>query len=250
MKTSNFLLSFCSLTLIFSLFVGCSFTKQAVATKNVFNFSYSPHASAAPGSAKTSIILINPSYASNFTYLGSELFNRYSSSFANDIQALLIARGFTLTKTYSSADEVVYSDKKEADIEITIEIDPTVTATQGQWKLGSVLASTQGYRYYGSTNLVGKINLVGCEPLTAEKIWDYSLDIPEQDNISLNTSNGYSYPLNPKALLDDPAVYNSFGQALQQSYSAIMGKIEAKFDPAEFQALQPQIQELKAKKGY
>jgi hypothetical protein len=223
---------------------------QSKVPKTAFSFSYTARQSAAPGSANTSIILIRPHYATNWAYSKSELFQNYGKSFAADLEALLIARGFTLSKSYDSYDEIIFSDKKEADIMLKIEIKPDFTASTGSWSNTSFINSAPAWKYKGVTNIIGKINLTGSEPLTGEKIWAYSLDIPEQDNIQLATLNSYNRQLTGIEMMEDVGFYNPVGSALQASYQGIMTKIENKLDPEEFKALKPQIKELKAKRGY
>jgi len=242
------LYSFLGIAAFCALFIGSA--TQSKVPKDVFSFSYTARQSAAPGSANTSVILIKPHYATNWAYSQCELFQNYGKSFAADLEALLIARGFTMSKSYESYDEIIFSDKKDADIMLKIEIKPEFTASTGSWSNNSFISNAPAWKYKGVTNIIGKINLTGSEPLTGEKIWAYSLDIPEQDNIQVATLNAYDRQLSDVTLMNDVGFYNPIGSALMSSYQGIMIKIENKLDPEEFKALKPQIKELKAKRGY
>lgn len=97
---------------------------------------------------------------------------------------------------------------------------------------------------------MGKINLSGVEPLTNEKIWTKSVNIPNVENINIETSNKYNRMLTAVELVNDPGVYNAIGKALRQQYAGIMDKIAAHFNADEFATLKGQIKELKSKKGF
>jgi hypothetical protein len=174
---------------------------------------------------------------------------------ANDIEELLIDRGFRLKGPYQSFDEMVFNDKKDADVAIEIEINPTFSAAQGGWKMRTPFSLAKNppsyYFFEGSVSLIGKINITCYEPLSKEKLLVKSVDIPSVTNISLTTySKSFDRPEFDRTFFNDPNVYNSLGKALQEQYKGILSKIDVHFDPQEFAALKPQIKELKAKKAY
>ncbi len=234
------------------LFISCTAPQQVATTTNTFTFDYAPKVSAQPGSAAMVLSIIKPNYATQFTYGGTELFKRFSSALESDITELIIAKGFTMKGPFATYDEMIFDDKKRTDIAIRIEIVPDFTAVQGGWQQHvSILGpSYNSYTYSGKASLVGKINLSGVEPLTNEKIWAKSVLIPNVENIPIQTSAKYKSPLSANEVLQDPAVYNAIGKALQEQYAGIMDKVAAHFNPEEFGSLKPQIKELKSKKGF
>ena len=234
------------------LFAGCTAPKQIATTQQTFTFDYTPKESAKPGSAVMTLAIIKPNYASDFASGGTELFKRFRSALGDDIDELIIAKGFAMKGPYASFDEMVFDDKKTTDIAIRIEIVPEFTSVQGGWKEHTSIlgANYTSYTYSGQASLIGKINLTGIEPLTNEKIWSKSVSIPNVENLMIETSAKYSHPLTANEMLQDAAVYNVLGKALQEQYAGIMDKIAAHFNVQEFGSLKAQIKELKAKKGF
>lgn len=96
------------------------------------------------------------------------------------------------------------------------------------------------YGYDGTVSLIGKINLIGIEPLSHEKIWLKSVDIPSIQNIQIHTSPHLQVNAVDINFLNDPNVYNALGAALQQQYHGILQQIDIYLDPREFRDLAPQ----------
>jgi hypothetical protein len=238
---------------IFFLLIGC-FAPQQVAqtTKQTFTFDYTPKESQKAGSANMLLGLLKPHYAKGFQEGTGELFKRFQTAIGNDVEELIIAKGFSLKGPYTGFDEMIFEDKKRSDILIQIEIVPEFTAVEGSWKphLTILNPNAPTYSYEGKASLVGKFNLSGVEPLTNEKIWSKSVEIPNVENVPIATSGRYSRALNQMEILQDPGVYNALGTALQTQYGNIMDKIATQFSVEEFHTLKGQIKELKSKKGY
>jgi hypothetical protein len=235
------------------LFIGCAAVKQTpTITKSTFTFDYTPKTTNKSGSSSMVLACISPSYAKGFSSGSAELFKNFRSALGNDLEELIIGKGFTMKGPYLAFDEMIFEDKKRTDVAIMIEIAPSFTAAEGGWKenvslLGSAYSS---YSYSGKASLVGKINLTGIEPLTNEKIWSKSVLIPNVENIPIATSNKYKQIVGSDVLFEDPGIYNAIGKALQEQYEGILSKIEAHFNPEEFNSLKSQIKELKSKKGF
>ncbi|MBL7738916.1 MAG: hypothetical protein JNK14_06825 [Chitinophagaceae bacterium] len=247
MKQTSFFLLLCI------VLGSCFAPKQASQTKQTFTFDYTPKENSKAGSAGMVVAFVRPYYAEEFASTGSgELFKSFQDAIGNDVEELIIAKGFTMKGPYHSFDEMVFEDKKTTEMLIQIEIAPRFTAQEGSWKTHISLLGPAyyTYSYSGKASLVGKINISGVEPLTNQKIWSKSVLIPNVENISIETSNKYKRPLDGFELVSDPGVYNVLGKALMQQYSGIMDKIVAHFNVDEFKTLKGQIKELKAMKGY
>lgn len=242
---------------VFAILFGASATQKAIVAppKQTFTFDYKTPSTIKPGSANITISLVRPRYAEKFAYENMELFTRFRDAMDKDVEELLSDKGFHLRGPYQSYDEMVFEDKKDADIAIQIEIMPELTAGQGGWRAYTPFTLTGKaptlYFFTGTVSLVGKINLTGFEPLSHEKLWIKSVDIPAITDINISTaSKDFESPAFNAAFFADPNVYNALGNALQQQYKGIMTKIDAHFDPREFTSLKSQIKELKSKKGY
>jgi hypothetical protein len=237
------------------MFAGCAALQQQpqkVESKQTFTFDFAPKETAKVGSASMVLGLMKPYYAQSFTSGSGELFKSFQRALGNDFEELIVAKGFNLKGPYLSYDEMVFEDKKRTEMVIQIEISPEFTAAEGGWKTNvSILGpSYNSYSYEGTVSLVGKINISGYEPLTNEKIWAKSVQIPNIENIQITTSQKYARQLNAVEIMQDPNVYNALGKALQAQYTGIMEKINAHFSIEEFTDLKKEIKELKAKKGF
>ena len=236
---------------------GCFTPQQASVpqAKQTFTFDYMPKQTAKAGSVGLVLAFLKPYYSPGFHESASnELFKSFQSALSNDIEELIIGKGFNMKGPYQAFDEMIFEDKKRTDIAIQIEISPQFTAAQGDWKSKLNFALVGGsyttWTYSGKVSLVGKINLSGVEPLTKEKIWSKSVSIPNVENIAIETSNRYERPLDEHEIYQDPGVYNAIGKALNMQYAGIMDKVAAHFNAEEFRTLKSQIKELKSKKGF
>ncbi len=236
----------------FILFTGCSVIKAPVQpTKQTFTFDYIPKTTNKSGSAKMVLASLKPYYAKSFTEGGTELFKSFQTALGGDIEELIISKGFSMKGPYVSYDEMIFEDKKRVDVAVVIEISPEFVAADGGWKEHvNLFTKDITYSYEGTASLIGKINLSGLEPLTGEKIWSKSVQIPNVENIKIATTARHTYKESAGMLLKDPGVYNAIGTALQSQYIGIMEKIATYFNVEEFQSLKGQITELKSKKGF
>ncbi len=241
----KFLFVLCMISL-----AGC-FTAKPVASKETFTFDYIPKGGSQSGSANMLCAFVKPVYAPDFTSGSGELFRSFQAALGDDIEELIISKGFTMKGPYVGFDEMIFEDKKRTEVLIQIEIAPRFTAHEGGWRQSFPnFTGNAPYSYSGKVSLVGKINLSGTEPLTNQKIWSKSVLIPNVEDILIQTTNKYDRVLTNFELINDPGVYNVLGKALMRQYTGIMEKIAAHFSVEEFQTLKGQIKELKSKKGY
>lgn len=238
-----------SIIVLAALFFGCTTAQKTVQSKQTFSFDYTPKQTVQAGSVNMLLGLVHPYYVSTFQVSSSELFRQFRTAIGNDIEELIVAKGFNLKGPYESYDDMVFDDKKSTDVVIQIEMDPQFTAAEGTWKN---VFTMNGWMvtYSGKVSLIGKINLSGVEPLTNQKIWSKSVSIPPIENIIIETSQKYDHVLSGWELYQDPGVYNAVGQALSLQYKSIMEKIAAQINAEEFISMQQELTELKAKKGY
>lgn len=235
---------------------GCSLMQLPTTppAKQSFSFDYKASAVQKPGSAGTVLALVKPNYGNNFKLGDNELFSRLRLSMAADVEELLIDKGFTIKsdQPFESLDDMIYDDKKVTDMAIRIELNPEFDGANGDWKTNyNLLGGPMTYSYSGTVSLIGKVNLTGIEPLSGQKIWSKSVNLPEIRNIAVRTQLVYaSTSSNEILLFNDPGIYNAIGVAFAAQYEAVMNKIAAHFNPEEFRALKSQIKELKTKKTF
>lgn len=231
--------------------MGCSSSRSVSVSKQTFTFDYTPTKSNKGGSTGMVVALIRPEYAKTFTSR-AELYNSFKTALGGDIEELIVGKGFNTKGPYLGYDEMTYEDKKIIDMAFLIEIAPEFKDNDGSWKSHLAIAEPGNYvySYKGTISLTGKINISGVEPLTRQKLWSKSVQIPNIENIPVETSTKYKRPLRGDEVLLDPNIYNAIGNALQQQYSGILSKIEAHFSPEEFMSYSSQIKELKSKKVF
>lgn len=234
------------------IFSACSAPQQAQQTKSTFTFDYTPKESVKAGSINMLLAMIQPYYGASFQPGSSELFKSFRNAIGKDIEELIVAKGFNLKGPYSSFDDMIFDDKKRSDVIIQIEMTPEFSAVQGQWKsrYNPLVLGNFTYTYSGKVSLVGKINLTGIEPMTNQKIWSKSVQIPSIEDIVIETTGKYTRPLQGADVYEDPGIYNAVGKALSAQYAGIMNKVAAQINAEEFVSMQAEIKELKAKKGY
>lgn len=239
-----------SVLLLPLLFIAsCTATKQVEVSKQTFTFDYAPKQERKPGSANMTLAFIKPYYATKFTSAGTELFSRFKDALSNDIEELIVAKGFSLKGPYTAFDEMVFGDKKTIDMAIKIEIEPEFTSVDGHWQQ-HVSIPYNIYTYSGTASLVGKINISGIEPLTNERLLTKSVSIPNIENIQIESTGKYYRPLQNNEIFQDPGIYNAIGRALSQQYNGILEKIAAHFDAEELGSYKQQIKELKSTKRF
>lgn len=240
------------LVFLYLIVSGCSAPQQAQQSKETFSFDYVPKESTKPGSVDMLLAQVQPYYVTTFLAANNELFRTFREAIGNDIEELIVAKGFNLKGPYGSFDDMIFDDKKRTDIVIQIEMSPQFTAAEGRWKqiYNPIIVGGWSYVYSGKVSLIGKINLSGLKPLTNQKIWSKSVSIPNIDNIVIVTARKYDHILQDYEMYQDPGVYNAVGRALCQQYAGIMYKIAAQINAEEFLSMKPEIKELKAKKGY
>jgi hypothetical protein len=230
-----------------ALLLGSGLTKPIIS--QLFTFDYTPKGHAESGSAGMSIGLIKPYYADEYKKsVRSDLFARYQQGLAGDVQEVLIrAKGFTMKAPYDNLADMTYTDKKTTHLILEIKISPQFDTKSLRAYAKSTINGMMGYRYEGNVSLGGRIELVAYEPMTHERLWSKSAELPLQNNIEVKTVYAYTAATGDD-LLEDVGFYNPIGQAMQQSYETVLSKIEKYIDVEELKALLPQIKELKNRK--
>ena len=218
-----------------------------VETRKVFTFDYTPTSTAKAGSANFLIALTTPKFkhADNNFLGGYNLYTKLQESFQADIEEMLIAKGFNIKGTFASYDEMIFTDKRDAQLLLTFEIAPSITTLSGGTIKGVNANKQEIWAYKGIITLSGKINIYGVEPLSNEKVYVKSVMIPKVEYIQLDSKGYYLNYLDMASTL-----YNPIGEAYLKIYSNIIEKITTQLDPQEMVTLKKEIKELKAKKGY
>ena len=226
-------------------------TQQSVTVK-VANFSFTPDSTAKPKSQDLAFVLINPSYAESFHYSPYHPFNDFAKAMAQDVEQTIVARGYSIFGPYSTPDEMVYSDKKNSDIILYVDIEPEINLqnVKANQNFHSSLYGGTGYYTYsfsGSMIMSGKINLTAKAVWNQEKLWIKSIPM-EQKTIEIASTKTYEVNSLVAAFQNsDPGVVNPVVDAMEQYYTSIMKLIYAHLDPEEMKDVKKQADEIKAK---
>jgi hypothetical protein len=202
-----------------------------------------------------SLILLNPQYASGFEYEKQEMFGNFMDNMANDFEEMLIAKGYSLRGPYDTYDEIVYADKTETDLMLSVEID-----FSHQWETDIARRTRRNfsnqfigysYEYNGNVNIGGKINLTIKESLTQEKLWLKSIKL-DAKKIAIQTAryNARSDAQGVNAIMNDPQYVTAMYQALDDYYQKALKTAWNHLEPQELEVLTSQVKELREKKGY
>ncbi|HNR21036.1 MAG TPA: hypothetical protein PKN75_14540 [Bacteroidia bacterium] len=250
-NTNKHILSIMS-CIVFALFFIASSTQKKVTTPvKVAAYDFSPPSQSAAKSSDIAFLVLNPSYVRQFQYSSVDMFYKFSTSMGPDFNELLIAKGYSVRGPFDNYDAIVYSDKKESDLILEIQIDLSVDDKNVEWKY-----KTGGYpiqAYYqceGTMILSGKVNLTASEPLTKEKLWAKSIPLAQKSIVIAGEYN-YDLPRNYTLVFSrDPGVINPLTTQLEDFYKSVMSTAWNQLDPRELTTLKKQVMEIRAKKEY
>ncbi len=254
MKTKQHLLSIAACVLFALLFIASATQNRVPQTPvKVATYDYTPPTTLLSKSSKVALLLLHPQYARNFKYSGIDVFSTFSKSMVADFNELLIAKGYSVRGPYEIYDAVVYSDKKETDLMLEVEIDLNVNTTNALWTSELMYGYPQSryvYKLNGNIVLSGKVNLTASEPLTREKLWAKSIPLAQQD-IGVASEATYDLPNNWElAFRKDPGIINPITNVLEGMYKSVFATAWGNLDPNELEPLKKQVDEIREKKKY
>ncbi len=230
---------------------------------------------AVPGSAKTTIAIVQATP-------NNQAFNTFNSRFVQDLQNVLVARGYNVKGPFPTIDDMTYSDKKDSDFilryglsgnYIFTNVKTTQSADESQlppaeekliWNgtytslLGLPVKNINGQAKYFSGNFIvsSKINLELDESLSGEKLWMKTIDISANPE-PFDTSAPHAIANNedPTVALEkttymDQGMTNALNKALNSIYNNAFTAIWNQLDPMELRDLKKQADEIKSKKRF
>lgn len=198
---------------------------------------------------KFTMAIVNPFYANDELML-HEPFQTFSKSLAADIEEAMTARGYSIRGPFKSRDEMVYNDKEVCDLAITIEIVPEFRRVQGKFSEYIFSKCADGSRPLKLNKAVvsisGKINLTAMEPLSGEKLWVKSVEIPLKQTDPVNSERALcsDQQILPY-IFADSYIHNAVVKLLENGYEDIIDKVWNHMHPSEFERLKSTIRDLK-----
>lgn len=237
------------LPVVLLMVAGCATTATQVPTYTP-KFGYTVPSTAAPSASATTFALVQPEYASlTDDWRKTDLMTRFRTNMAADLQTALNARGYNLRGPFPSLDEMTFPDKKGSDLalvpDLQVEINTQAISQEAKLSLGgALLASSPKIEITYLSTLRGKVSLQMIEPLSKERMWSRSIDVPETVvKWSAVQSEGMSQ--NTWAELN-----SAFGKALEQIYSQMLDTAWKYLDPGEVDLVVKQAQEIRKNKVY
>lgn len=163
------------------------------------NYDFTPSPIEKPGSAKITFALVNPNFVAGFQFANAQTFKDFVKGMQKDFEEVLIARGYSLRGPFPSRDEMVYSDKEQSDLALTVETDIEINpATPQPWSVDSN-AYSLSFQYKGILVLSGKVSLKIFEPTTGEVLQVKSINLP-QKGVEVQSIGQYKSPMSASGL--------------------------------------------------
>lgn len=241
------------------LFIG-SATQQNVSkpTLKVATYDFVPPSTAPVNSAKITLLLVHPQYAKKFAYSDISIFNKFSQSMSEDFNEMLIAKGYTVRGPFPIYDNIIYSDKKESNLLLEVEIDLDLNDSNVEWTnvvdVSSLLirssATTNAYKFKGNLVLSGKISLTLSEPFTREKLWAKNIPLLQKPVYVTSTLTYPAIKLYNIALKEDSGIINPLTNALEELYTTIFNTAWEQLNPNELKPLLKQVEEIRVKMNF
>ena len=131
--------------------------------------------------------------------------------------------------------------KKQADLVLSAEIDmslhvPAETRSSSMWSGGTSI------EFKGTCQIGGTISLVLWEPLSNQRLWSKSVDIPvESTDCTVPPGSEESVGIQ---------FTNKVSRAIEKAFPVIMRTFEKYFSPEEMALVKQQSKELREKKVY
>lgn len=234
---------------------------------------YSPPASTA--GQGVSIAIVNPQLGDEergrlttaYTKLGQAppadmlaadpAYHAFSDAIGRGLLQYFTGSGFTVSGPFKTVDDMTFPEKKQADLVLTISLNTRVNHPQpviGQ-NAGQVMATAAAeqagsggaltgvtYTLTGPCDFSGTIDVVMWEPLSMQRMWAKSIDVPTvQADCTMKSTSGS---------IINTLVNNSAAHLYEQSFPAVMTAAQRYFDPSEVALVKQQSQELRTKKVY
>ena len=237
---------------IASLFMGCATAPPPKPLYNP-NFSFSSNA---PEHAKIGMTLgiVNPQYGNagkDFAKLASKdpITKRMVSSLESNFEQLLIRKGFDVSGPFDSVDDMTFPQKQGADLvvypEFNLDGGYSVTNVHRE-NVFTILGTQQVLACDVNMAPAGTIDLVAVEPLTGQKMWVKHVKVSSPPRSFPGVKN--RNVCTNRALT--PKIHNAWAQTVEQLYKNAMTRIDNYVSPQEFQQLDKQVKELRARKRF
>ena len=203
-------------------------------------YSYEPPRRDSVASANVTIALMKPIFLlGDYNGNNEEPYNLFSSKMANDIEALLTAKGYKVRGPFSSRDEMVFNDKQNSDFTLEIAIDYNAEV-QRTWKERyNILGRSYNYEVInGNVNITAAVVITARSNFSGEKLWKKNLDLGTKTFSYSGTMrwDSKSVPFR-RELTEDNNFWNPYTKQLESVYSDALTILWRQFDVNELQSV-------------
>jgi hypothetical protein len=235
-----------------SLFSCTSSYKQEAPPPSLkpLDFAYEPPTEGVAKSNEITFALINPQYVKDFRESNVDPYKTFASNMSKDFVAMLSARGYHYLGPFSKYDDMVYGEKKSADLVIEPNIELQFSGNYVMYRKTINLLSTSpsGIEYYadGDISVTGKLELVFKEPFSKQAVWVKSIQI-EPITFKLKSYNSYNTENIP---VNDPLVWNTIVDNLKVIYKKTLSTAWNHLEPDELLQKKDEANEIKKGSGF
>lgn len=214
--------------------------KNEIVPRYTPKFDYSPSTREQVAKNHIVILLMRPVFIDRDINVAGSPWSDFSTSMGNDLEELLTAKGFIIRgDVFNNYDDLVYSDKANADLIITAEIDFHANDDR-QLKSLFVISENKHFKVAsGNVGITSTVILSAISPVTKQKLWKKNLSLPVR-NFSYSGSAtfiGNNPPSVLEEMKEDPNLWNPVCKALEDIYQESMNTIWKQFDPSEIKAI-------------
>ena len=219
------------LTLLFVISTSCLLNAQKTKTTALPRYSpkysYEPPRRDSVASANVTIALMKPIFLlGDYNGNNEEPYNLFSSKMANDIEALLTAKGYKVRGPFSSRDEMIAIDYNAEG--------------QRTWKERyNILGRSYNYEVInGNVNITAAVVITARSNFSGEKLWKKNLDLGTKTFSYSGTMrwDSKSVPFR-RELTEDNNFWNPYTKQLESVYSDALTILWRQFDVNELQSV-------------
>jgi hypothetical protein len=221
-------------------------------------FQYTPpNEPASPNSADVTFAVSEPIFQTKgkLMWFASEQFANFPETLKQDLQKILMAKGFHIRGPYSSRDTIPYQDKKEIDLylipkfELSAKVKDFKEEPENMWVAAATIIQT------GNVEVSGRFEIELREIATDELMWAKTIPVkdfsfPFVDYVTWKEYGKEGTTYKPGQIYSYTPILNGMAKGLEQQYPELMAAVNKLIDPEEMKMLQTQTREIKKKRGY
>jgi hypothetical protein len=217
------------------------------------NFDFKPPQEGSSASNGISLVLLQPRYDSEYLryYRHTEPHKSFIQNMATDFVELLAAKGFAYVGPIGSHDELVHSQKKNADLVLQVEMTWVETGMQSALRYKDTYnyltkQTIRKYYYDGQGSFGGRLNMWLYEPFTVQKVWVKAINI-EPASVIYKSQFSYDSEDIPDT---DPSVWNAIVPEMEKIYNKILATAWNHLDVEELEQVKKEANEISENSGY